>query len=151
VPDGPVAYQELIAATAGRDHRDGHLPRGSAHYLATMCELVGHGEVVSIDVNPWSDRPGLATTACSTSRVERGRAMLADVRGWWAEEQRPGHPRQRPFPVPCPGGASPLPAVRPGGWLIVVEDTNVNGTPRFRDHGPDLGAVDAFLNENRTS
>jgi cephalosporin hydroxylase len=146
-------YQELIAGNRPDVIIEtGTYRGGSAHYLATMCELVGHGEVVSIDVNPWSDRPRPRHDRLSYltgSSVDA--AMLADVR------QMVGSRSNVLVILDSDHSLSHVLAELrlyqqfvPVGGLMVVEDTNVNGHPTFRDHGPGpWEAVDAFLTENR--
>ena len=146
-------YQELIAGNRPDVIIEtGTYRGGSAHYLATMCELVGHGEVVSIDVNPWSDRPRPRHDRLSYltgSSVDA--AMLADVRRMVG-----GRSNVLVILDSDHSLSHVLAELRlyqqfvPVGGLMVVEDTNVNGHPTFRDHGPGpWEAVDAFLNENR--
>ena len=57
---------------------------GRALFLASICELVGHGEVLSIDAEP-RRRPARATRACATSRGRPrrrdGRAQVREIVG----------------------------------------------------------------------
>src|SRR5215471_1009111 len=49
-------YQEILAETRPElIVETGTYAGGSARYLASICELLGRGEVVSIDVRPVSD------------------------------------------------------------------------------------------------
>lgn len=145
-------YQELIFS----DRPDvivetGTFRGGSALFLATMCQLVGHGEVLSIDVDAWADQPRpqherlTYITASSTAP-----STLAAVRTRIGTRKKvlvildSDHTRRHV-----------LDELRlyqefiPVGGLMVVEDTNVNGHPTYRDHGPGpWEAVDAFLKEN---
>jgi cephalosporin hydroxylase len=121
---------------------------GSALYLASMCDLLGHGRVVTIDVQEQPGRPqhprldyvhGSSSSPEIFERVRAelpvgGRAMvvldsdhrkehvLAELRLW-----------------------SPL--VSPGSYLV-VEDTILNGHPVSPEFGPGpMEAVEEFLRE----
>jgi hypothetical protein len=51
-------YQELLHELApDLIVETGTAHGGSALYLATLCEATGHGEVVSVDIGEWPDRP----------------------------------------------------------------------------------------------
>ena len=57
-PTDLLAYQEMIADGAARlGRRDRHRRRRPALFLASICELVGHGQVLSIDAEPRADLP----------------------------------------------------------------------------------------------
>lgn len=129
---------------------------GSALFLASVCDAMGHGRVVTIDTR---DLPGrrahprvsyLTGSSIEPSMVERVRARIA--------------PRERAVVVLDSIHSrehvlaelrlwSPL--VAPGCHLI-VEDTNINGHPVHTDYAPDRGedgagafeAVQDFLREN---
>ena len=119
---------------------------GSALYLASICDLLGSGRVVTIDV------------------VERRGApahpRITYVRGSSVDPNVVARVRSEI------GGTSPVvvlldsdhrrdhvlaeleayaPLVSPGSYLV-VEDTNLNGHPVEPDHGPGpMEAVEAFL------
>lgn len=142
-------YQELV-------HRirpdliveTGTMFGGSAFYLATLCDLVDNGRVVTIDITERPNRPTHPRlrymTGSSTSEeiLTEVKAMAADAAavmvildsdhtcGHVLEELR----RYSPFVTP--------------GSYVVVEDTNVNGHPVWPTFGPGpMEAVDAFLAE----
>jgi cephalosporin hydroxylase len=144
-------YQEIIT-----NHRPdvivetGTYRGGSAHYLATLCQLIGHGRVVTVDINPWPD----------AARPDHDR--LTYLTGSSTDPQIVAHVRDfigssRKVLVILDSDHS-LPHVLaelrtyqefvPVGGLMVVEDTNVNGHPTFASHGPGpWEAVEAFLAE----
>jgi cephalosporin hydroxylase len=121
---------------------------GSAYYFARLFDLLGHGEVVTIDVQPQPTRPahprityltGSSTDPTIAEEVDRmignGKALvvldsaherdhvLAELRLW-----------SRRVPV---------------GSYLVVEDTHVDGHPVTTDFGPGpWDAVKLFLAEN---
>ena len=130
-------YQEILdevepdlIVEAGTKHG------GSAYYLASICDLLGHGEVVTIDVAPLPGRPehprityltGSSTDPDIVAKVDERiddrstvivildsdhsrEHVLAELEAW--------HSR-----------------VSVGSYLI-VEDTNINGHPVSRRSGP---------------
>jgi len=119
---------------------------GTALYLAHVLDLIGKGHVITIDVVPPVPPPshpriqcvhGSSTDPAIVRGVEdaaRGRGAVLVIldsnhtREHVAEELRLYHR-----------------FVTPGSYLI-VEDTNINGHPVFRDHGPGpMEAVEEFL------
>jgi len=144
-------YQEIISRTLPDVIIEtGTASGGSALYLASMCDLVDHGEVVTIDVDGRSGerRPfhprltylvgssvdphiidALSTRLASrTSSLvildsdHREEHVLAELRAY------------QQF-------------VAVGGYLV-VEDTNINGHPTYPEFGPGpMEALDAFLRE----
>lgn len=121
---------------------------GSASFLASVCDLVGNGQVITIDVKDRGERPehdrvryllGSSTDPEIVEQVERsvpegGRALVildSDHSKQHVLEELRIYSR----------------FVAEGGYLI-VEDTNVNGHPVRPDFGPGpMEAVDAFLEE----
>jgi cephalosporin hydroxylase len=143
-------YQELLF----RERPDviiesGTFSGGSALYLASICDLIDAGRVVTIDTEPWdgaqpphdrityvrgssTDPEVIAAVRASIGPEEsvmvildsehKRDHVLAELRGW-------------------------SPAVTPGQYLI-VEDTMINGNPVEPEWGPGpKEAVEAFLAE----
>lgn len=126
---------------------------GSAYFLSSMCELVGHGRVITIDLYPKPNRPQhkRLTYLSGSSTDERilselGR-LIRDADGDSASVLvilDSDHSRDHVL--------NELrlysPLVTPGSYLI-VEDTVLNGHPVWPDFGPGpMEAVDIFLSEN---
>ena len=121
---------------------------GSALYLASLCDLLGRGEIVTVDIHPIEDRPvhdrityltGSSTAPEAVSELER----LADGRESVLVILDSDHSRDHVLDELRIYSRF----VSPGGYLI-VEDTNVNGHPVFAEHGPGpMEAVDEFLAE----
>lgn len=122
---------------------------GNALYLASICDLLGRGEVVTIDVDRQRRRPRhpRITYVCGSSTSPEIVRQVAR-REW----------RKRPILVILDSGHGQAhvlddlrtyaPLVTPGSYVI-VEDTNLNGHPVESGHGPGPAeAVVAFLAEN---
>jgi cephalosporin hydroxylase len=119
---------------------------GSAHFMACVCELIGHGEVVTVDIRPRKGQPrhprleyyiGSSTAPYTVERVRRRAEGLERVMvvldSWHARD----HVLRE------------LDAYAPlvtDGSLLIVEDTNLNGHPVRPDYGPGpMEAVREFL------
>jgi cephalosporin hydroxylase len=145
-------YQELIVATRPDFIVEcGTFSGGSALYFATICDLIGHGQVITIDPKPEHkpahrrvkyivDSSTNPETVVKVERAVRGRSVMVSLdsdhsRDHVLEEMR-----------------LYAPLVTPGSYLV-VEDVNVNGHPVLADFGPGpaeaveefLGRTDAFL------
>jgi cephalosporin hydroxylase len=122
---------------------------GSALFYANLCDLIGKGEVVSIDIHANARRPqhpritywtGSSTDASVVDRVWQKARGLCPVLVILDSDHGAEHVLQELRLY------SPL--VTPGSYLI-IEDTNINGHPTFRSHGPGpMEAVQAFLRED---
>jgi cephalosporin hydroxylase len=122
---------------------------GSALFLASICDLLGHGEVVTIDADR---REGLPRhpritylTGSSTSRGVLGRVRerakgKSPVMVILDSDHKQAHVSREL--------AAYAPLVTPGSYLV-VEDTNINGHPVDSRHGPGPAeAVAEFLARN---
>jgi cephalosporin hydroxylase len=122
---------------------------GSALFLASMFDLLGSGEVISIDIvrrPEWPAHPRVTyLTGSSTSDP-----ILAEVRRRIAGRSRVmvilDSDHKKDHVLDELRVYAPL--VSQGSYLI-VEDTNINGRPVFPGFGPGPGeAVDEFLAGN---
>jgi cephalosporin hydroxylase len=142
-------YQELLwELRPGLVVETGTAHGGSALYLASLCETIGHGQVVSIDIGEWPDRPAhprLTYVVASSTDPQ----VVAQV----AERAREADTvlvvldsdHRRDHVLAELRAYAPL--VTPGSYLV-VEDTNINGHPVYEAFGPGpMEAVQDFLSE----
>jgi cephalosporin hydroxylase len=121
---------------------------GSAVFLASICELAGHGEVVTIDLRC------LDFPKCSRVSYWQGDALSTDVLAR-LERLVPGRESVMVILDDDHTRDHVLEELRtyqrfvtPGSYLI-VEDTNVNNHPVFPEFGPGpMEAVETFLRES---
>jgi cephalosporin hydroxylase len=121
---------------------------GSALFLASMCDLIGHGRVISIDIRPAAriTHPRvtlLVGDSTSPQIIEEVRVTAAGAERVMVILDSDHHAAHV---------ARELRAYRdfvtPGSYLV-VEDTNVNGHPVMPEHGPGpYEAVEDFLRED---
>lgn len=140
-------YQEILhAVRPAVIIETGTAHGGSAHYLACLCDLLGHGRVITMDVISRPDRPQhprityLTGSSTDPALVDRVRGLVDEARPVMVLLDS-DHSRDHVL--------AELEAyhqlVTPGSYLI-VEDTNLNGHPVEPDHGPGpMEALEAFL------
>jgi cephalosporin hydroxylase len=141
-------YQELLVRTRPDTIIEtGTLFGGSALFMATVLDLIGHGRVITIDRE---DKPGRPVhprisywlgSSVDDSIVAEARKAAGGGRTMVVldSDHSAAHVFQE---IMC---YSPL--VRVGDYLV-VEDTNVNGHPTYPDFGPGpMEAVQRFLSE----
>jgi cephalosporin hydroxylase len=121
---------------------------GSALYLATICDLIDHGRVVSVDVKPagplpthpriaWLTGDSVSGEVLREVAAERARVDTAMV--ILDSNHKRGHVLRELKAY--------APMVTVGQYLI-VEDTNINGHPVLADFGPGpWEAVGTFLRQ----
>lgn len=119
---------------------------GSALYMAHLCDVLGQGRVITVDLQPREGRPshprityvtGSSVDPAIVAALRSAAAHAARVVVILDSDHSQGHV------------AAELAAladfVTPGSYLV-VEDTNVNGHPVDPAHGPGpMEAVDEFL------
>jgi cephalosporin hydroxylase len=141
------AYQEIISETAPDVIVEtGTWHGGSALFLATVCDALGRGRVITIDTEPGEPLPQHPRVTyirgSSTDPV-----VLGQVRGQIRETDHvmaildADHSREHVL-----AELAVYSDLVTFGDYLIVEDTNVNGHPVLPDHGPGPGeAVDEFL------
>ncbi len=124
---------------------------GSALFLASICDLLGHGEVVSVDLvhrAPLPQHPRLQFILGSSTDA----AVLEHMRFRSQGKQTVMAvlDSDHSFAHVLAELEAYQHLVTPGSMLI-VEDTNVNGNPILPDHGPGpREAVAEFLRRHDT-
>jgi cephalosporin hydroxylase len=143
-------YQEILYETRPDVIIEtGTAAGGSALFLATTCDLVETGFVVTVDIADPGGRPGhpriryVSGSSTDPSTVERVRALIprgARVMAILDSDHVMDHVLAE---LEIYGAL-----VSPGNYLV-VEDTNVNGHPIRPDFGPGPSeAVARFLADN---
>lgn len=122
---------------------------GSALFFGAMCDLLGKGRIISVDVDarPKPAHPrvtyllGSSTAPEIISQLETARASAKTCLVVLDSDHSKGHV---------------LDELRiyqrfvSAGSFLIVEDTNVNGHPVFDEHGPGpMEALDVFLKETQ--
>ena len=145
-----MAYQEILFETQPElVVETGTHEGGSALFLAHMLDLLGRGQVVTIDV---LDRPGrpahpriryvtgssadeaLVAGIFRDRRADESRLVILD------SDHSHAHVRRE---------LSLFSPHVPAGGYLVVEDSNVNGRPVLPDYGPGPAeAIEEFLAAN---
>lgn len=130
-------YQEILGDVRPRwIIETGTAAGGSALFLASICDLIGHGSVISIDIRPASPLPAhprirfITGNSVAPQTVELVRQTIgpdAPVLVILDSDHHCDHVREElrlysPF-------------VTPDSYLI-VEDTNLNGHPVAPEFGP---------------
>jgi cephalosporin hydroxylase len=143
-------YQELLVRTRPDFVVEtGTWAGGSALFLAMILDHLGHGSVISVDIEEKPDRPQhsrityITGSSVDKSIVAQVRATVGDRRAMVIldSDHRMNHVYEEMIAY------SPL--VQKGDYLI-VEDTNVNGNPVFPEYGPGpMEAVEKFLSQDK--
>jgi cephalosporin hydroxylase len=139
-------YQEIIVETRPElIVETGTYRGGSAHYLASICDLLGAGEVVSIDIEPMrADYPKHARISYLAGRSSTHPEVLADVRAR-ADGRRvlvvlDSDHSQSHVETELAAYAPLVPV----GCYLVVEDSNIGQIREDLMPGP-LQAIETFL------
>jgi cephalosporin hydroxylase len=121
---------------------------GSALFLASICDLLGKGEIVSIDIRelerPAHDRITYLTGSSTAPEIVQ--AVRERLKGHSPVLVLLDSNHERDHVLAELRLYGPL--VTPGSY-VVVEDSNVNGHPVLPEFGPGPGeAIDAFFAES---
>lgn len=139
-------YQEIMVETRPElVVETGTYRGGSAHYLASICDLLGSGEVVSIDIEPMrDDYPEHPRITYLSGRSSTDPRVLAEVRSR-AEGRRTlivlDSDHSQAHVEAELEAYSPL---VPVGCYLIVEDSNIGRIRKDLMPGP-LQAVETFL------
>jgi cephalosporin hydroxylase len=139
-------YQEIMAETRP-DHvvETGTYRGGSAHFLASICDLLGAGEVISIDIEPErEDYPQHPRITYLGGRSSTDADVLADVRRR-VEGRRTlivldSDHSQKHVEAELDAYAPLVPV----GCYLIVEDSNIGQIREDLMPGP-LQAIEMFL------
>ncbi len=143
-------YQELmselrpdVVVESGTGHG------GSALFMASVCDLLGHGRVITIDVEQYEDRPThervtyLLGSSTSPNIVAQVRTLVRDedtVLVLLDSDHSKEHVLRE---LEIYGQFVTI------GSYIIVEDTNIHGHPVLPEHPPGpMEAVEEFLQDN---
>lgn len=152
-PTDMWSYQEIITETMPDVIVETGTHRGgSALFFATICDLIQHGEVISVDIDDSfrANQPvhpritflsGSSTDPAIVANIKRRIAGRKNVFVILDSDHRRDHVLDE---------LRIYNELVPVGGHLVVEDTNVNGHPAYPEFGPGpREAVDQFLAENR--
>ena len=144
-------YQEIIFA----DRPDviiecGTADGGGALFFASLCDLVNHGQVITVDYRPRENLPihnrityitGSSITESTVDQVKKQLKPSDRVMVILDSDHTKGHVLSE---LRIYSGLVTL------GNYLIVEDTNINGHPVAADFGPGPGeAVKEFLSQNK--
>jgi cephalosporin hydroxylase len=120
---------------------------GSAYFMACMCDLLGKGRIVTVDVRDVERPSHPRITYLHGSSVDP--AILDQVRSTIEPGERvmvaldSDHSEEHVY-----AELQEYPQLVTKGNYLIVEDTNVNGHPVWPDHGPGpMEALQRFLAE----
>jgi cephalosporin hydroxylase len=142
-------YQEMIFDLRPRHIIEcGTAAGGSALYLASLCDLLGDGEVITIDVEERAGRPlhrrikYLHGSSVDQEVVDEIKALIKDAGSVMVildSDHRQEHVLNE---------LHIYSEIVTAESYLIVEDTNVNGHPVFQLHGAGpMEAVEQFLRE----
>jgi len=143
-------YQEMVFdLKPDRIVECGTAGGGSSFFLAHMCDLVGHGTVLTIDIEAWPNRPVHERTTyllgsdTSDEIVGRVREFVKDAKTVMVILDSDHSKEHVAKELDIYGKF-----VTPGSYII-VEDSNLGGHPvKHRISPGPMGAIKEFLAEN---
>jgi cephalosporin hydroxylase len=122
---------------------------GSALYMATLCDVLGHGQIVTVDLpgGGWPDRPEHPRISYLTGSSTDPQ-IIAQISARAAGTVMVVLDSDHSAAHVLDELRAYAPIVTPGSYLV-VEDTNINGHPVFDSFGPGpMEAVTKFLEES---
>jgi cephalosporin hydroxylase len=142
-------YQEILFELRPRFIIEcGTAAGGSALFLASICDLLEGGEIITIDIQERANRPShprikyLCGSSVDEVTVGKVKEIIKDAGPVMAILDS-DHRKEHVLKELCIYSE----LVTDESYLI-VEDTNVNGHPAFQLHGPGpMEAVEQFLQE----
>ena len=151
-------YQELIVEQRPQlIVETGTYRGGSAKYFGSICDLLGEGEVLSVDIQDLSPpaHPRVSYLVGSSIAPETVAAVHARAAGLERVFVILDSDHSRDHVLAELHAYSDL---VPVGGSMIVEDTNVNGHPVLPEHGPGpyeaveafLASTDAFVRDERS-
>ncbi|MFM8535468.1 MAG: CmcI family methyltransferase [Acidimicrobiia bacterium] len=140
-------YQELIhTLRPAAIIETGTAFGASAHFMATMMDLVGHGRVITIDIQERTGRPShprvtyLTGSSTAPEMVARVTALVGNASPVVVVLDS-DHARDHVL-----AELTAYSGLVTSGSYLIVEDTNLNGHPVDPGHGPGpMEALDASL------
>jgi cephalosporin hydroxylase len=124
---------------------------GSALWFASVCDLIGKGRVITIDIDDTVENRPVHPRITYVRGSSADPQLIESIRGQIRQDE------SVMVVLDSDHSASHVLAelrllselVTPGGYLV-VEDTNINGHPVLPAFGPGpMEALDQFLQENR--
>ena len=116
--------------------------------MATLLDAMDHGKVITIDIKEFSNQPVhdrinyILGSSTAPETVERVKSMIPEGATVMAVLDS-AHSKEHVL-----NELRIYSELVTSGQYLIAEDTNINGRPVYRDHGPGPGeAVDQFLTE----
>jgi cephalosporin hydroxylase len=140
------AYQEIITETRPEVIVEcGTAFGGSSLFFASLLDLIGRGQVITVDIEAQPDQPvhrritRIVGSSVDAAVVDEVRRLVAGRRTMVILDSDHHEPHVSKELRAYSGFVT-------RGCYLVVEDTNVNGHPVWDDYGPGpMEAVEAFL------
>lgn len=149
VPSDLWILQELLVNTRPQVIIEtGTYDGGSTLYLAHLLDLLGEGEIISIDIEPRAGRPVhprieyVAASSVDANVLAMLRERTAGKRSMVIldSDHRAAHVREE---------LKVYPNLVTSGCYLIIEDTNINGHPVSREFGPGpMEAMAEWLESN---
>ena len=143
-------YQEIVAETRPElIVETGTYRGGSAFFLASICDLLGAGEVVSIDIEPLrDDYPAHPRVTYLGGRSSTDPEVVAEVRGRAREKRTLVVLDSDHSQAHVEEELRAYAPMVPVGCYVIVEDSNIGQIRKDLMPGP-LQAIETFLAGNR--